>query len=151
MPTYFDYRQADDEREPLAIGGPLTLPDVAAFAPAAAAAAWPDHAARRLIGTQFQLWTEYIPDGRAVEYMAFPRACVLAEVAWSGGPAAADWRGRLESHLGRLDAAGIGYRPLDGPRPWQEGGAGARRHRAGYRVADIATRLAEITRRPGAT
>jgi hexosaminidase len=175
MPTYFDYRQADDEREPLAIGGPVTVHDVAAFAPAAVAVAWPDHAARRLIGTQFQLWTEYIPDGRALEYMAFPRACVLAEVAWSGGlaadsgrlaadsgataaaapssartsPGVPDWQGRLASHLGRLTAAGIGYRPLDGPRPWQEGGTGPRRHRAGYRMADVAAYLADVTRQPG--
>jgi len=183
MPTYFDYGQADDEREPLAIGGPVTVHDVAAFAPAAAATAWPDHAARRLIGTQFQLWTEYTPDGRALEYMAFPRACVLAEVAWSGGlaaysgaaysgaagsaaagwgataaaapssahtsPSVPDWHGRLASHLGRLTAAGIEYRPLDGPRPWQQGGAGPRRHRAGNRMADVAAHLAEITRQPG--
>jgi hexosaminidase len=136
MPTYFDYAQADDEREPLAIGGPLTLQDVAEFAPGAAAMAWPDYAARRLIGTQFQLWTEYIPDSRALEYMAFPRACAFAEVAWSGGPASAPaasaaptWPARLAAHLGRLDASGIGYRPLDGPRPWQLAGAGRRRGR----------------------
>ena len=153
VPTYFDYAQADDGREPLAIGGPVTLPDVAAFAPGALAAAWPEQAARRLAGTQFQLWTEYIPDGRALEYMAFPRACALADVAWSGGPAhslaAGGWHQRLAAHLGRLDAAGIGYRPLDGPRPWQHGGTRARGHRAGYRTADVTAHLDEIARRPG--
>ncbi len=153
VPTYFDYAQADDGREPLAIGGPVTLPEVAAFAPGALAAAWPEQAARRLAGTQFQLWTEYIPDGRALEYMAFPRACALADVAWSGGPAhslaAGGWHQRLAAHLGRLDAAGVGYRPLDGPRPWQQGGTGARGHRAGYRTADVTAHLDEIARQPG--
>ncbi len=153
VPTYFDYAQADDGREPLAIGGPVTLPEVAAFAPGALAAAWPEQAARRLAGTQFQLWTEYIPDGRALEYMAFPRACALADVAWSGGPAhslaAGGWHQRLAAHLGRLDAAGVGYRPLDGPRPWQQGGTGARGHRAGYRAADVTAHLDEIARQPG--
>jgi hexosaminidase len=152
MPTYFDYYQADDAREPLALGGPVTVQDVAAFAPGAVAVTWPGHTARRLLGTQFQLWTEYIRDSRALEYMAYPRACALAEVAWSGEPAQAsrapgepapaiaapDWHGRLTAHLRRLDAAGVGYRPLDGPRPWQQGGSGPRRHRAGHRIAGIA-------------
>ena len=180
VPTYFDYYQADDAREPLALGGPVTVQDVAAFAPGAAAVSWPGHAARRLIGTQFQLWTEYIRDSRALEYMAFPRACVLAEAAWSGQPAQAtpaaatpaaaapaqaacapavaapvqaaavpDWHGRLTAHLRRLDAAGVEYRPLDGPRPWQQGGSGPRRHRAGHRIAAIAAHLDEIARQPG--
>ena len=145
MPTYFDYYQADDEREPLAIGGPLTLADVAAFAPGAMAAGWPGQVGRHLIGTQFQLWTEYITDRRDLEYMAFPRACALAEVAWSGGPAqrpaAPDWPGRLAAQLHRLDAAGVGYRPLAGPHPWQQGGSGSRRHRTGHRIADMSARL----------
>jgi len=153
VPTYFDYAQADDEREPLAIGEPVTLQDVAAFAPGALVAAWPGQAGRRLVGTQFQLWTEYIPDGRALEYMAFPRACALADVAWSGGPAhsrgAGRWPERLAAHLDRLDAAGVGYRPLDGPRPWQQGGTGARGHRAGYRAADVTAHLDEIARQRG--
>ncbi len=150
VPTYFDYAQADDEREPLAIGGSVTLQDVAAFGPAALAASWPGEAARRLAGTQFQLWTEYIPDGRALDYMAFPRDCMLADVAWSGGPAPGrpGWRRRLATHLGRLDAAGVGYRPLDGPRPWQQGGTGARGHRGGYRTADITAHLDDLARQP---
>jgi hexosaminidase len=151
FPTYFDYYQADDDREPLGIGGPVPVQDVAAFSPVPPD--WPAAATERLIGTQFQVWTEYIPDGRALEYMVFPRACALAEVAWAGRPAA--WshgpgpasdagpalRDRVAAHLGRLDAAGVEYRPLDGPRPWQEGGAGPRRHRLGYPVAEVVARL----------
>ena len=37
-----------------------------------------------MIGTQFQVWSEYISDGRALEYMIFPRALVLATLAWTG-------------------------------------------------------------------
>ena len=36
---------------------------------------------------------------------------------------------RLGVHLERLDALGVGYRPLDGPHPWQRGGSGHRRRR----------------------
>ena len=62
--------------------------------------------------------------------MAFPHACAFAEVAWSGQPSA--WsggtddtgrpplRGRVEAHLRRLAAAGVEFRPLAGPRPWQQ-------------------------------
>jgi hexosaminidase len=151
FPTYFDYYQADDDREPVAIGGPVRAQDVAAFSPVPAD--WPAAAAERLTGTQFQVWTEYIRDGRALEYMVFPRACALAAVAWAGGPvswsgargsadpAGAPLRDRLAAHERRLDAAGVEYRPLDGPRPWQEGGTGPRRHRAGYRVAEVVARL----------
>ena len=144
FPTYFDYCQADDHREPVAIGGPVRVQDVAAFRPSPPD--WPAAAAERLIGTQFQVWTEYIPDSRALEYMMFPRACAFAEVAWAGGgrlvrrrriaadPGPAGHRraaARPAAHARRLDAAGVEYRPLDGPRPWQEGGAGPRRHRVG--------------------
>jgi hexosaminidase len=56
-----------------------------------------------------------------VDYLAFPRLCAVAEALW--GPAErdfADFSGRLEHHLARLDAVGVEYRPADGPRPWQQ-------------------------------
>jgi hexosaminidase len=151
IPAYFDYAQAEDATEPLSIGGPVTVEDVARLRPVPAH--WPQNAVRHLIGAQFQLWTEYIPDARALDYMAFPRASAFAEVAWHGAPAA--WTGRrdatrpplrdrLTAHLGRLAAAGIEYRPLDGPHPWQQGGTGPRRHRAGYPAAEVTRHLAEL-------
>jgi hexosaminidase len=116
---------------------------------------WPVEAQANLIGTQFQVWTEYIPDGRALEYMIFPRACALADVAWSGGPvpltAGEPGRpplaGRIAAHLRRLDAAGVEYRPLDGPRPWQQGGSGPRRHRPGYQIDAVAVHLDQLAAR----
>ncbi|HUB39997.1 MAG TPA: beta-N-acetylhexosaminidase [Streptosporangiaceae bacterium] len=152
FPTYFDYYQERAQTEPVAIGGPVRLGDVAAFAPVPAD--WPQQARDRMIGTQFQVWTEYIPDGRALEYMIFPRACALADVAWSGGPVPLDAAGtaggqpplldRVAAHVRRLDAAGLEYRPLDGPRPWQQGGTGPRRHRPGYLIQDVADYLGQL-------
>ena len=159
LPTYFDYAQDSSDSEPLAIGGPVRLSDVAGFAPVPAD--WPAPVRDRVLGTQFQVWTEYIPDARALEYMMFPRACALAEVAWLGGPALVAGGGsdgrqvrpaladRIAAHLRRLDAAGLEYRPLAGPRPWQQGGSGPRRHRPGYRVADVGVYLAELAATDG--
>ncbi len=155
LPTYFDYAQDAGETEPIAIGGPVRLADVAGFEPVPAD--WPQAARGRLIGAQFQVWTEYIPDGRALEYMIFPRACALADVAWSGrasplsadGPRRPGLLSRIAAHMGRLAAAGLEYRPLAGPRPWQQGGAGPRRHRAGYLVEDVAVHLSQLAAMDG--
>jgi len=162
FPTYFDYFQERLPSEPVAIGGPVRIEDVAGFAPVPAD--WPAAARERLLGTQFQVWTEYMPDSRALEYMMFPRGCALAEVAWTGGPAV--WtapagqeappgegaqpqrpvlRDRIEAHLRRLAAAGIEYRPLSGPLPWQQGGTGPRRHRPGLQVHDVAAHLDQLS------
>ena len=155
LPTYFDYAQDAGETEPIAIGGPVRLADVAGFQPVPSD--WPQVVRDRLIGTQFQVWTEYIPDGRALEYMIFPRACALADVAWSGraSPLSADGQhrpgllSRIAAHARRLDAAGLEYRPLAGPWPWQQGGAGPRRHRAGYVVEDVAVHLSRLATTDG--
>jgi len=134
-PTYFDYAQAGDEREPLSIGHLVRAEDVAAFQPVPPD--WSPEAVARVLGTQFQVWTEYIPDARALDYATFPRASVFADVAWSGAPA--PWsdpaaprsdpaseagrpplRPRVEADLARLAAAGTEFRPLTGPHPWQQ-------------------------------
>ncbi len=123
FPTYFNFDQSDDPREPRSEGGAITLDDVSAFAPAPAG--WTDTQRSHVLGGQFQVWSEWVPDERRIDYLAFPRACALAEVLWSGGiedrPA---FHARLQHHLARLDALGVEYRPLDGPRPWQQGGEG---------------------------
>jgi hexosaminidase len=63
-------------------------------------------------------------------------------VAWSGGPVPVD--GRLAAHLRRLDATGVRYRPLSGPRPEQEGGTGARRHRPGAPIGAVTVHLDQL-------
>jgi hexosaminidase len=104
---YLDhYQSADRAGEPLAIGGHTPLERVYAFDPDQPSGA---------LGAQCQLWSEYLPGPEAVEYMAFPRLCAFSEAVWSPapGPGFDDFRGRLTVHLGRLDALGVKYRPLD--------------------------------------
>ncbi len=113
--TYFDYYQADPKAssEPLAIGGLLPLAKVYSYDPTPAVLA-PDQA-RHILGVQAQIWTEYIPMPHNVEYMAYPRACALAEVAWSpvAGKDYSDFLARLGQHLRRLDGLDVHYRPMD--------------------------------------
>ncbi|WP_326826239.1 beta-N-acetylhexosaminidase [Streptosporangium sp. NBC_01756] len=143
FPLYFDYAEAASAQEPRAIGDATTVPDVAAFDPAPES--WTAEQRARVLGAQFQLWSEYLPDGRAVDYRAWPRGCALAEVAWSGS-ARPGFAARLEGHLGRLDALGVEYRPTTGPHPWQRGG-GRRGHRPGaVDVQAVMERLEKLTR-----
>ncbi|MEJ3745716.1 beta-N-acetylhexosaminidase [Actinomycetes bacterium KLBMP 9797] len=141
-PTYFDYDQSESADEPLSIGGPVTLADIASFEPAPAS--WSDEERAHVIGAQFQAWSEYIPDARHLDYMVFPRACALADVAWIGRPAT-HFEARLAGHLSRLDAAGCGYRPPSGPLPWQGGGTGDRRRADGTPIARVRAHLEELS------
>lgn len=105
---YLDYYQSDHPEEPLAIGGFLPLAKVYAQEPIPAELTADE--AKHILGTQGNLWTEYIPTLEKLHYMAFPRMCALAEVAWT--PATRrdynDFVVRLLPHLARLNQRGIG-------------------------------------------
>ncbi len=109
--TYFDhYQSKQTDQEPLAIGGFLPLRLVYQFDPLPKQLT--SDQARHILGAQAQLWSEYIPTTDQVEYMAYPRACALAEVLWSGN-ADKDYQGfllRLRTHLLRLDEMHVHYR-----------------------------------------
>jgi hexosaminidase len=108
---YFDFYQSEDRvTEPRAIGGFLPLDQVYAFEPIPADLAPQFH--QHILGTQGNVWTEYIPNFKQVEYMTFPRLSALAEVAWS--PKAArnfdDFSRRLQQQNRRFDWLGVNYR-----------------------------------------
>ena len=112
--TYFDHLQSrDTKKEPLSIGGFLPLDTVYAFEPVPEALSPAD--AKHILGAQAQLWTEYIHTPKEVEYMAFPRMSALAEALWTPVPRRdfGHFRQRLVTHLQRLDALDVKYRPLD--------------------------------------
>lgn len=78
---YFDYYQSNDrEHEPLAIGGYVPLEKVYSFEPVPSELT-PEEA-KHIIGTQANLWTEYVTSFRHVEYMVLPRMDALSEVQW---------------------------------------------------------------------
>lgn len=79
--VYFDYYQGDKNSEPLAIGGFLPLEKVYEYSPVPKELTTEE--AKHIKGVQANVWTEYMPDEKQVEYMVFPRIAALAEVAWS--------------------------------------------------------------------
>jgi hexosaminidase len=104
---YLDYYQSQHPDEPLAIGGFLPLEKVYQYHPVPEALT--EEEAKFILGVQGNLWTEYITTPEKAEYMAFPRALALAEVAWTQQDNK-DQNGfiqRLEEHLKWMKAAGI--------------------------------------------
>ena len=148
--TYLDYRQSDDPREPIPVGTVLSLEDVAAFDPVPDDA--PSTLRDRVIGVQANVWTEHLDTRERLDYAVFPRLGAFAEVAWNGGPL--DWHdfaSRMPAYLEWLEAEGVDFRPLDGPRPDQQrpGIPGAPRSRAD-RIAELARLTADLRGYPGA-
>lgn len=113
---YFDYYQADPEGEPLAIGSLIPLSKVYEYRVVPEGLS--DEAAAHILGSQCNVWTEYMPTPEHVEYMWAPRAMAFAEAVWRDPSAEADpfetfVAERLRPHLARLDAIGVNYRKLD--------------------------------------
>lgn len=106
---YFDYYQGDPDLEPLAFGGNITLAKVYSFEPI------PDELSREegklVLGAQANVWTEYMPDYRHVEYMIFPRLAALAEVVWSpkGHRDWGDFSRRMEAQYKRYQKRDINF------------------------------------------
>jgi hexosaminidase len=104
--VYLDYYSSSDPKHPLAIGGYLPLEVVHRWEPVACDLD-SEHEAR-ILGTQGNLWSEYMPTPADVRRMAFPRMSALAEVAWSPRerPCYSDFRDRMKTHVLRLHALG---------------------------------------------
>lgn len=114
--TYFDtYQSRDRTREPFAIGGFIPLDTVYAYEPVPSDLSAAE--AKHVLGAQAQLWSEYMPNTKHVEYMAFPRLTALAEVLWSAKAQRdyGNFRQRLVTHLRRLDAMDVNYRVPETP------------------------------------
>ena len=79
---YFDYYQSlDKANEPDAIGGYLPLERVYSYEPMPKELTADE--ARHIIGVQANIWTEYMPTFKQMQYMGLPRIAALSEVQWS--------------------------------------------------------------------
>jgi hexosaminidase len=110
-PCYFDHYQAGPEGEPLAIGGFNTVKKVYEYEPIPKELN--TEQAKRVLGAQGNVWTEYITTPAHLEYMVLPRMPALAEVLWS--PAAnKNWEQfnqRLQVLFKGYDQKGFNYSP----------------------------------------
>ncbi|CVK98913.1 related to beta-hexosaminidase precursor [Fusarium mangiferae] len=119
MKCYLDYRQSEDKNEPTPVGVVLSLEDIYNFDPVPEGLTQDEK--KKVMGTQVNVWAEHMESASRVNYMVFPRLCAFAEVAWGKADNHSDigdFKVRLEQHLPRLEALGVNYRPLSGPRPW---------------------------------
>ncbi|MBC5775490.1 family 20 glycosylhydrolase [Pontibacter sp. KCTC 32443] len=106
---YFDYYQGDQNLEPLAFGGYTPLSKVYSFNPTPEKLTLSEQ--RFILGAQANLWTEYIPTFKQVEYMLFPRIAAAAEVFWTN-PENKNWedfKQRMQPQYQRYDVQGINY------------------------------------------
>lgn len=110
LEVYLDYPQSESAEEPIRVGPPLTIER-----------AYTLRIEDGAVGGQANVWSEHLPTRDRVDFAMFPRLAAIAERLWEGGepPPYADFGRRLPTHLRRLRAAGVRYRPLDGPRPEQ--------------------------------
>lgn len=108
---YFDFYQTDDRStEPLAAswGGPITVEKVYSYEPIPAD--FTAEQAGHILGVQANLWSEYIPNMRHMQYMALPRLAALSEVQWSKQPK--DYKAftvRMKRLVPHYDASGYNY------------------------------------------
>jgi hexosaminidase len=119
---YFDRPYSRDPAEPKGFPGAISVEDVYLHDPVPAAI--PPGQLHHVLGAQCELWTEHVASPEHAEYLYFPRIPAFAEAAWmtetKGQPKSyQEFLARLTRHLGRLEALGVNYRPLDGPTPAQ--------------------------------
>lgn len=108
---YLDYYQTNPIGQPEAIGGYLPLKKVYSYQPIPAEIA--PEKRKHILGVQANVWAEYMPTANQVDYMVFPRAIALSEIAWT--PVSRknwdDFHSRLQKHYQLLQRFNVNYYP----------------------------------------
>ncbi len=76
------------------------------------------HAAA-ILGVEFPLWTEWVPNRARLDYQVYPRLTALAETGWTPKDRKnlPDFRRRLGRFLARLDRLGVRHASLQEAEP----------------------------------
>lgn len=106
---YLDYYQSENPNEPTAYNGYISLAKIYSLEPLPNKLNAQESA--YILGVQANLWTEQVATGTHAEYMTFPRAVALAEVAWSNPNQKnyADFIDRMAYYLNGLDERKVNY------------------------------------------
>lgn len=102
--TYL-YRHQSEDRTVEPAGAPPTLDLATVYAYDPMPAGLSAKARQRVLGTQCQMWTEFVSTPRQMEQKLFPRLCAFAESAWcSERDTYEGFVARLHGHTQRLRA-----------------------------------------------
>ena len=106
---YFDHYQSKSKDEPLAIGGFTPLEKVYNFNPIPSELN--TNESYFILGGQANLWTEYIPNMKQLEYMAYPRAIALSQSLWCHDKPSYNsfFNNLTETHFAFLDLLNVNY------------------------------------------
>ncbi|PWJ59582.1 hexosaminidase [Dyadobacter jejuensis] len=114
--VYLDHYQADSKTQPVAIGGFTDLAESYSYDPTPEVLTADQ--AKHILGVQGNVWTEYMKTPAYVEYMVWPRATAISEVAWTEkkNKSFDDFKARWAIHQKRLDILGVNYfgAPING-------------------------------------
>lgn len=107
---YLDYYQGHTTTEPLNAGNFLPLKTVYKYEPLPPSLNMEER--RHIKGVQANIWTEFMPDQEMVNYMTWPRALAVSEIAWSqpGKKNLSRFLKKLPAELARMNYAGIPFR-----------------------------------------
>ncbi len=106
---YIDQYQGLPDNEPLAIGGYLPLSKLYAYS--LHQDEWNESQDKQILGSQANLWAEYVPNEKHSEYMIFPRLLALSEVVWTPQKHK-DWNDfmrRTQTMFKRFDVMNVNY------------------------------------------
>jgi hexosaminidase len=107
---YFDHAQSDSKDEPTNIGGHAPYSLVYNYDPVPTQLSVDEQ--KYIVGVQANLWAEYLPTPKKVEYFLLPRMLGLSETAWSQ-TSRKDLKNfseeRLPIHLSNLDKTDTNY------------------------------------------
>jgi hexosaminidase len=72
-----------------------------------------------ILGLEFPLWSEWVPDRPRLDYQVYPRLTAMAETGWTSKDKKdqEDFHRRLEKFLIRLHQLGVGFAPLREAQP----------------------------------
>jgi hexosaminidase len=78
-----------------------------------------ENEAGNILGLEFPLWSEWVPNRARLEYQTYPRITALAETAWTPKEEKdfKDFIRRLIRFLSRLDLLGIRYASMEDAEP----------------------------------
>ena len=105
--VYLDYMQSDEIMEPKVYAS-LRVSKTYSYEPVSEGIN-----AKLVKGVQGNLWTEQVYNYRQVQYMTWPRAFAISEIAWSPADKK-NWNnfvGKMEDHFKRFDVAEVKYAP----------------------------------------